>query len=98
MALRAPSHLSTSSKRLWRTIAEDYFSGSGEDVPLLILTTMLECRDLADEARQVIAREGISVPTADGGVKTNPACAVLRDARSQMIRCAAELGLDPDAT
>ena len=96
MALRAPAHLSPASKKLWRTVAMDYFNQVGEDVPLLILTTMCECRDLADEARRVIAKEGISVPTADGGVKTNPACAVLRDARSQMIRCAAELGLDPD--
>ena len=91
----APTHLSPSSRKLWRKIAEDYFSGQGEDAALLVLTAMLEARDRCTQCREIIDREGLVVPTGTGSVKPHPAANLEAQARLQLIRAARELGLDP---
>jgi P27 family predicted phage terminase small subunit len=96
MPMRAPSHLSPTSRKLWRRIADDYFSGQGEDTALLVLTAMLEAKDRCDQARVIIEAEGLVVPTGTGSVKPHPAVNIEKEARLQLIRAARELGLDPD--
>ncbi len=96
MPLRAPAHLSPSSRKLWRRIADDYFSGAGEDAALLVLTAGMEARDRCAQAREIVDREGMVVPTGTGSVKPHPAIHIERDARLQLIRAMRELGLDPD--
>ena len=61
-----PKHLSPSSKKLWRRIAEDYFSGQGEDAALLVLTAGLEGARPCGQAREIVDREGMVVPTGTG--------------------------------
>lgn len=95
MPMTPPKHLSASSKKLWRRIAEDYFSGQGEDAALLVLTAGMEARDRCNQAREIVDREGMVVPTGTGSVKPHPAINVERDARLQLIRAMRELGLDP---
>jgi P27 family predicted phage terminase small subunit len=96
--MNAPRHLSPASRKLWKRVAEDYFSGQGEDVALLVLTAMCEAKDRCDQAREIIDREGLVVATGTGSVKPHPAVNIEKESRLQLIRAARELGLDPDGT
>jgi len=57
----------------------------------------LLCETLASEgeARAVVAREGFTVPTADGGQKPHPAVRIMETARNQAHRLLADFGLTP---
>jgi hypothetical protein len=50
--------------------------------------------DRCQDAREVIAREGLTTATRDGGLKTHPACRVERDARLAFARLMRALDLD----
>jgi P27 family predicted phage terminase small subunit len=55
------------------------------------------CEMLATErrARSVVDREGLAVPTADGGRKGHPAVKVMETARAQAARLLGDFGLVP---
>ena len=89
----APKHLSASSRRIWRKIADD-FDLYGEDAAMVTLTLAMEARDRCEQARELIANEGMTVPTGAGGLKPHPAVGIERDARLACIRCLRELSLD----
>jgi phage terminase small subunit len=91
--MATPKHLSRSSKAVWRSLVEDY-DLDDEPHALLTLTAALESRDRCEQARQQIAREGLTVPTGVGGLKPHPAVGIERDARLAMVRCLRELALD----
>ena len=62
-----PAHLSESSRQLWSEIVEAY---TVRDAPgLAILTSGLEARDRAAEARKVLDDEGLTVTGDRGSVK-----------------------------
>lgn len=63
-----------------------------EDAPIL----MAYCNafSLMIEADEMISRDGVTAPTADG-IKKHPAIAVRNDSVSQMARLGSLLGLDP---
>jgi phage terminase small subunit len=52
--------------------------------------------DRAEEARAVVAREGLTVSTKEGQ-KTHPAVNIERDAKLLFLRAMRELDLDADA-
>ena len=60
-----PRHLSASSKRIWRTIAEDY-DLHGEPQSIAVLTAACEARDRAEQARQAVEQDGLMVETVSG--------------------------------
>lgn len=80
---------------MWKRIAED-FDLWGDDAALLVLNAAMEARDRCEQARQEVAKAGLTVPTGAGGVKPHPAVAIERDARLSMIRALRELSLDSD--
>ncbi len=92
-AARAPSHLSRSSKVIWRKLATDYDLGR-EPHALLALTAALEARDRCEQARKQIAAEGLTVSTEAGSLKPHPAVNIERDSRLSMLRALRELSLD----
>jgi P27 family predicted phage terminase small subunit len=57
----------------------------------------LLCVTLASEteAREMLQREGLTVPTADGGRKPHPAVRVAETARAQAARLLDAFGLTP---
>jgi P27 family predicted phage terminase small subunit len=89
---RAPSHLTSSSKKIWRQLAEEY-QLHDEPAAILVLTAAMEARDRMEQARREVAEHGMTVPTGAGGVKPAPAVGIERDARIAMVRCLRELSL-----
>jgi P27 family predicted phage terminase small subunit len=55
-----------------------------------------EAHDRMSQARDLLAREGITITTRHGEVRVHPAIAVERDARTAFVRAIRELGLAPD--
>jgi P27 family predicted phage terminase small subunit len=90
---KPPVHLSAAAKAVWRSVAEDYDLAS-EPHALLVLSAGLEAHDRKEQARKELARDGLSVATESGSLKSHPAIAVERDSRLAMVRCFRELSLD----
>lgn len=89
----APAHLSADA-RAFHDATLETFELEPHHLKLLVLAC--EALDRAGEARDVIRAHGVVVPTADGSLKTNPACAVERDSRLAFARLCRELDLDGD--
>ena len=51
----------------------------------------------AEQAAREVARDGVCVMTADGGVKPHPAVRIARESSAQVIRLATALGISPEA-
>ena len=91
--VRAPSHLSLESRRLYASVLGDYVL---EPHHIEILTKALEARDRADQARSEIGGAPLLVTSRLGEVKVHPLLAVERDARAQFGTLMKQLGLDID--
>jgi len=61
-----------------------------------LLTLAAEAFDRCDQAREIIAKDGLTIPTGDGGLKAHPAVAIERDARLAFARLIRELDLDTE--
>lgn len=96
--MNVPEHLSERAAAFWRGVHADY-----ELTPTQteLLLRALEAGDRADQARAVVAREGIVVPGRDGP-KAHPAVNVEVVNRRAQTALLTQLGLDdaddPDAT
>src|SRR5688572_6536310 len=86
----APKHLSAASKRWFNEIASGFVLESHH---LRLLQLAAEAFDRSQEARALLARDGIVVNT-ENGPKTHPAVAVERDSRLAFARLVREVGLD----
>lgn len=86
-----PEHLSQSSREWWASVLRDY---SLEPHHLRLLQAAAESWDRFQQARETIARDGLTVPTADGGLKAHPCVAIERDSRLAFARLLRELDLD----
>ena len=90
--IRAPSGLSKEARRWWRKIVTEYaIEDSGG---LLILQALLEAFDTMREAQKILKADGMKVVDRFGQVRSNPLCAVLRDARGQVLAGLKALNLD----
>jgi P27 family predicted phage terminase small subunit len=91
-----PSHLSARAASEWRGLARAAVSLgtlTGADLrafELLAVTLATE-----SEARDVLAREGLTVPTAGGGRKAHPGLRTAETARAQAATLLAAFGLTP---
>jgi phage terminase small subunit len=91
-APRPPADLATAGRRLWTGVLGDYELTERHHLELLRQACV--CLDRAEQARAEIERLGVVVLDRWGQPRTNPACAVERDARALAIRSLAALGLD----
>jgi phage terminase small subunit len=89
----APKHLSSRSKAIYRTVMEDYRLDR-EPVATRVLCLALEASDRAEEARSVLAAEGVIYRNRFGEPRAHPMVAVERDARIAVARLFRELSLD----
>jgi P27 family predicted phage terminase small subunit len=88
---KPPKDLTPGAKRLWQRI----FAEVELDSPaVLLLNTLCEAWDRLQEARALLARDGIVVKDRFQQDKPHPACAIERDAAATMTRCWRLLGFD----
>lgn len=85
-----PGHLSGETLQWFDGVLRDYCL---EPHHVRLLTLAAEAYDRTRQARDAIARDGITVPTATG-LKAHPCVAIERDARTAFARLLRELDLD----
>src|SRR5690606_12109438 len=90
----APSHLRPATADWWRSVHKDYVL---EQHHVRLLTLAAEAWDRCAEAREAVAKDGLTVSTKDGGLKAHPAIGIERDCRLAFARLIRELDLDLDA-
>lgn len=88
-----PVHLTTATRAWWRGIVDEY---QLESHHIKLLTAAATALDRAEQAREIIDREGLCVPTKEGGMKAHPAVAIEHNARLLFVKVLRELGLDVD--
>jgi P27 family predicted phage terminase small subunit len=86
-----PKHLSPASKRWFRSVVSEF---PMSDTDLRLLTLAAETYDAAEEAREVLAKEGSTYTDANGGIKAHPCTLILRDNRTLFARLVRDLHLD----
>jgi P27 family predicted phage terminase small subunit len=87
----APRHLSAEGRKFYSEIATEY--GINDAAGRRLLLTAAECLDRMRRAQRLIRKHGELI-TARDGLRANPACAIERDARTQMLGAMKALNLD----
>ena len=91
---KAPQHLRPETRRCWRSVVEGF---DLEAYHLRLLQLAAEAFDRCSEAREILARDGLTMATGDGGLKAHPCVAIERDSRLGFARLLRELDLDVEA-
>ena len=86
-----PKHLSVSTKAWWKSVTASY---TMEPHHFHLLQLCCEARDMAEEARKILAKEGLTIRDRFGVPRRHPATAVLQDARLAFARLVRELGIN----
>lgn len=63
---------------------------------LRLLRLACEAWDRTQQARETLDRDGLTVPTGDGGLKAHPCIGIERDSRLAFARLLRELDLDAE--
>lgn len=87
-----PDHLSERAAGLWVDVVEGYDLAPHQ---VELLQRACEASDRADEARDLLAADGLVVTDRYGQVKPHPAAAIERDSRIAEARLLRELALEP---
>lgn len=90
---RAPAHLQPATRAWFVSVAQDY---ALEQHHFRLLQLAAEAWDRSQEAREILAKDGIIVNGREGP-KPHPAVAIERDSRLAFARLVRELDLDVDA-
>ena len=88
---RAPAHLQPDTRGWWRDVVSRW---ELEEHHVRLLTLAAEAWDRGQEARERIARDGLTVPTATGGQKLSPLVRIEQMAAITFARVLRELDLD----
>jgi P27 family predicted phage terminase small subunit len=91
--VKAPRHLKPATRRWFESVVAEWRL---EPHHIRLLQLAAEAWDRAQEAREVISKEGLTTRTRDGGSKLHPACRVEEAARIGFARLIRELDLDLD--
>jgi phage terminase small subunit len=89
----APSHLSESTRRWWKTVLADY---DLDPHHLKLLQAAAEAWDRLQDARKAIGEHGTTYTDRFGAPRLRPECAIERDSRLAFARLIRELDLDVD--
>lgn len=91
--MKAPSHLRAATRRWFAAVCDTW---QLEEHHQRLLQLAAEAWDRSQQAREVIARDGLTVSTRAGGLKLHPACRVEESSRIAFARLLRELDLDVD--
>lgn len=89
--IKPPDHLAPETRKWFAQVVTDYVL---EEHHIRLLTLAGESFDRCGQARDQIARDGLTIETGDGGLKAHPAVAIERDCRLAFARLLRELDLD----
>ncbi|WP_409363397.1 P27 family phage terminase small subunit [Bradyrhizobium sp. AUGA SZCCT0274] len=90
---QAPSHLAEPTRNWWRSVIKAY---QLEPHHLRLLQLAGESWDRSQEARMILAKDGVVVTDDRGNVRAHPAVAIERDSRIAFARLVRELDLDTE--
>lgn len=88
---KPPRGLSEDGRRFWRDIASN-FRLTEESYELLRVAAF--ARDRADRARELLAKEGLTVKARSGVPRAHPAAKILTEAEAVFVRALSALGLE----
>jgi P27 family predicted phage terminase small subunit len=88
---KPPAHLSRQAKRWWRSVLDAYYL---EPHRVAILTAAAEAWDRKEQARLIIAEEGIVIRVGRGTPMPHPAVHVEDAAAMRFAKLVHEIGLD----
>jgi P27 family predicted phage terminase small subunit len=88
---RPPAHLRAATRRWFEQVVVEYVL---EAHHVRILTLAAESWDRGQQAREILAREGLTFEDRFGAPKPRPEVAIERDSRTAFARLLRELGLD----
>ena len=88
---KPPAHLRPTTARWWCSVVADF---ELEAHHLRLLTLACQAWDRGEQAREVIAKEGLTFKDFRGQPKARPEVAIERDSRLSFARLVRELGLD----
>ena len=90
----APGHLSDRSKRLWHELGPVHMRSIGRQA---LFQAALEALDRAEDARALIATDGlVAKTTSTGALHLHPAVRVERESRTQFAKLWGSLELNWD--
>jgi phage terminase small subunit len=93
-AIKAPKHLRPATKRWFESVLEDY---ELQEHHVRLLTLASEAWDRAEEAREVLGRDGLTYIDRFGAPRSRPEIAIERDSRIAFARLLRELDLDTNS-
>ena len=80
---KPPAHLTDTTKAWWPAVVRDY---ALEPHHLRLLQAACECWDRLEQARELLATDGLVNHGREGGVRPHPAEAIERDGRNSFAR------------
>jgi phage terminase small subunit len=92
--VKSPPGLQPSTAAWFRAVCRDFVL---EDHHVRLLTFACRAWDRAEQAREALAVDGLTVKDRYGCIKSHPLIAVERDCRTQFARMVRELDLDTEA-
>jgi P27 family predicted phage terminase small subunit len=90
---KPPKHLSAISRSWWSSVAREY---NLQPTAYHLLTAACEALDRLNQARELIARDGLLIVGPRGGMRAHPAIAIERDSRIALARLIAALDLEDE--
>ena len=88
---KPPAHLTEATEAWWREVVRDY---ALETHHVRLLQAACESWDRMQEARELLARDGLVIAGREGGMRPHPAVAIERDCKIAFARLIRELDLD----
>jgi phage terminase small subunit len=92
VATTAPAHLTAEAAAWFGRLASEY--GIEDEAGLLMLRAAMESFDRADQARALIAKQGMTSMDKYGQRRPHPAIAIERDSRKNLLAFLKALNLD----
>ena len=88
---KPPKHLRKDTATWWAEVLEQFELDSHH---VRLLTKACESWDRSEQARELLAQDGLIIEDRFGSKKAHPAVAIERDSRLAFCRCTREIGLD----
>lgn len=89
-----PRHLTAEGRQLWTKLRGDF--AIDDSAGLALLQAAAEAHERGQQARRLIAEQGLTVQDRFGQAKPHPATNIERDARAQLLAALRALRLQPE--